>query len=166
MENIQIVDENDVIIGYKPRNQVDYEKDIYRSSVIWIINSDGEALIAQRKMTKDKDPGLWGPSVAGTVEQDETYDSNAYKEAEEEVGLTGYTLEKLEKNLVITTRRHFVQLYKAVVDEPLEYFTPQPEEVEAVEWVKLVDLLKDIEVNSDKYVPSISLGLKVLEKSL
>ena len=46
-------------------------------------------LIAPRVLTNDKDPGKWGPAAGGTLEISETYESNAYKEAEEEIGLTG-----------------------------------------------------------------------------
>ena len=37
-------------------------------------------------------PEVWGPAVSGTNEEGETYDSNIIKEAQEEIGLTGYTL--------------------------------------------------------------------------
>ena len=80
-----IVDENDNPIGLKYREDIDYSKDTYRCTGIWITNSNDEVLIAQRKFTKDKDPGKWGPAVAGTIEEGETYESNAYKEMKEEI---------------------------------------------------------------------------------
>ena len=84
----QIVNENDEIIDYKPRNEIDYKKDYYRIGCLWLTNSKGEVLLAQRLLTKDKDPGMWGPSAAGTLEKGESYESNIYKEAEEELGLS------------------------------------------------------------------------------
>jgi len=85
----QIVDDQDNLIGAKPRNEIDFKNDYYRISGLWLTNSKGQILIAQRLLTKDKDPGKWGPAAAGTLEVGETYESNAYKEADEEIGLTG-----------------------------------------------------------------------------
>ena len=61
----QIVDETDNIIGYKLRNEIDFKKDYYRIGCLWLKNPKGEVLLAQRLLTKDKEPGKWGPSVAG-----------------------------------------------------------------------------------------------------
>ena len=68
----QIVDLNDEIIGHKPRNEIDFKKDYYRIGCLWLTNSKGEVLIAQRLLAKDKDPGKWGPAAAGTLEMGET----------------------------------------------------------------------------------------------
>jgi len=89
----QVVDENDQLIGYKERSKIDFKKDIYRIGALWLTDGTGQILIAQRKLTKDKDPGKWGPAAAGTVEKSETYESNAYKEAQEEIGLVGVKFE-------------------------------------------------------------------------
>ncbi len=83
---IPIVNEQDEIIGYKDRKDRNLV-DITRVSALWITNEDGEILLAQRGLNKTHSPGLWGPAVAGTVEEGETYESNIIKEAEEEIGL-------------------------------------------------------------------------------
>lgn len=73
---IQIVDDQDQFIGLKERNEVDYKSDIYRVSALWLTNSKGQTLLAKRAAVKDKDPGKWGPAVAGTIDEGETYDEN------------------------------------------------------------------------------------------
>ena len=45
---IQIVDENDQVISHKVRSEVDYQNDIYRVAALWVTNSQGQVLIAQR----------------------------------------------------------------------------------------------------------------------
>jgi isopentenyl-diphosphate Delta-isomerase len=75
-EKIIIVDENDNVVGAKEKSDIDYSKDIYRSSALWIFNSGGEILLAQRSVKDDRHPGHWGPAVAGTVDEGETYESN------------------------------------------------------------------------------------------
>lgn len=155
----QIVNENDEIIGYKLRSEVNFNKDYYRIGCLWLTNSKGEILLAQRLSTKDKDPGKWGPSAAGTLEKGETYESNVYKEAEEELGLTGITFTPITKLKFEEPRKSFLQLFGGTCDWPAEKFTPQPEEVEQVAWVSIDDLIQDVKKNPDKYVPSIKLLL-------
>ncbi len=156
MSNLyQVVNDDDEIVAYKLRPDIDFKKDIYRVSALWLTNSKGEVLIAQRLLTKDKDPGKWGPAAAGTLEEGETYESNAYKEAEEEIGLKGITLSPGPKMKFETPRKSFVQWYFGLCDWSAEQFVPQPEEVQVVKWIHLDELRDDVEKNPDKYVPSM-----------
>ncbi|MDO8661039.1 MAG: NUDIX domain-containing protein, partial [Candidatus Woesearchaeota archaeon] len=83
---IVIVNDNDEIIGYKDRDSIE-NNELYRVSALQITNSNGEILLARRHRNKKHDPLKWGPAVAGTVEEGETYLENIIKEAEEELGL-------------------------------------------------------------------------------
>ena len=159
----QIVDEDDNIIGHKPRNEIDYTKDYYRIGCLWLKNSKGEVLLAQRLLSKDKDPGKWGPSAAGTLEEGETYESNIYKEAHEELGLTGVDFTPIAKLKLEKPRKSFLQLYAGVCDWSADKFIPQPEEVEQVAWVDVNELKKDVEANPDQYVPSIKILIESAE---
>jgi isopentenyldiphosphate isomerase len=163
---VQIVDVNDNLIGHKPRHEIDYTKDIYRSACIWIEDLQGKVLLAQRSHAKDKDPGLWGPAAAGTVDQGETYESNAYKELEEEIGLTGVTLTTKAKIWVGLPRKQFIQSFKGVCDWPVEKFVLQAEEVEAVKWISKHDLVQDVKANPNKYIPSMTEWIKLFINSL
>lgn len=159
----QIVDGDDTLIGHKLRNEIDFEKDYYRIGCLWLTNSKGEVLLAQRLLTKDKDPGKWGPSAAGTLEEGETYESNIYKEADEELGLTGVVFTPIHKLKLEVPRKSFLQLFIGTCDWPAEKFTPQPEEVEKVAWVNVEELKKDILEKPNKYVPSIKLLIEAAE---
>jgi len=99
MTKIIIVDENDKIIGYKERGTLNF-RDIYRVSALQVKNSVGQILLAQRKLTKKKNPGKWGPAVAGTNDEGETYESNIIKEAEEEIGLVDFEMKVKNKQRV------------------------------------------------------------------
>src|SRR5690606_2120587 len=161
----QVVNDKDEIIGHKLRHEIDWKKDIYRIGAVWLTNSKGEVLLAQRLMTKDKDPGKWGPAAAGTLEEGETYESNAYKEAEEEIGLTGVALKQGPKQRLYEPRQAFCQWYLAKVDKEVSEFTIQEDEVEQVAWVNPEELKKDLQSNPDKYVPSLSAILAVLAEA-
>ena len=50
---IVIVNENDEIIGSKERGTLN-QSDIYRVSALWIQNSKGEILLAQRSFNKKR----------------------------------------------------------------------------------------------------------------
>lgn len=154
-QKIIVVNEKDEPIGIKYRDEIDPQEDIYRCSSIWITNSQGEVLLAQRKLTKDHDPGKWGPASSGTVEEGETYESNAYKELEEEIGLVNVNLKLGPKQYYNKVRKFFAQWFFCQIDQPVKEFTLQEEEVEKIEWVGKEDLLTDIKNNPDKYVPSL-----------
>lgn len=158
-----IVDDNDNIIGSKDRAELDYSKDIYRSTALWVYNSRDEVLIAQRKFTKARQPGKWGPSAAGTVENNESYDENAHKEAEEELGIKDVVLEPLKKLRTDDEVHQFTQWYAVEIDQADSYFVPQPDEVEKVSWVGINDLIQDYKNQPSKYVSSMNICLEVLQ---
>jgi isopentenyldiphosphate isomerase len=152
-EKIVIVDENDNIICSKYRDEVDYYCDIRRSAGIWVTNNANQVLIAQRSYKKKIDPGKWGPAVQGSIGVDETYDSNAYKEIEEELGVKCAKLIKFKKQFVSYPMKYFSQWYLYSTDLNDYQFKFPKDEVENIKWVNKNELLSDIENNPDKYVP-------------
>lgn len=93
---IPIVNEQDEVIEYKDRENITNE-DIIRITNVWITDENGDILLEQRSFKKKNSPGKWSAAVAGTVEKGETYESNAYKELAEEVGITGVILKPIKK---------------------------------------------------------------------
>ena len=150
--NVVVVDKNDRVIGSKPRDEL-LPTDIYRVSGIWVTNSKDQVLLAQRQLGKRNDPGKWGPAAAGTVEPGETYETNAYKEAGEEIGLSGFELKKGSKVLNDAGERaFFAQWFTCVVDWPIEKFKIQEDEVEKLEWVYKATLKKELKEQPDKFI--------------
>lgn len=149
---IQIVDDQDNLIGVKERSELDYSKDIYRVSALWLTNSTGQTLLARRAMQKANDPGRWGPAVAGTIDEGETYDDNIYKEAMEEIGLEGVKFMKGPKTRITYPRNYFCQWYYATLNREADSFVMQEEEIDALEWVNIDDMKKEMKTNPEKYV--------------
>lgn len=162
---IPVVNEQDKVVGKKDRHEVDPLHDVYRVSAVWVFNSLGQVLLAQRKLTKQKEPGVWGPSVAGTVETDETYEQNAYKETGEELGLKNVPLQELGKVRVSVPFNFFVTMYQTTVDLPAEEFRIQEEEVEQVAWRDLDELKADVDANPDNYVKNMAANIEFLEQN-
>jgi len=163
MTSFTIVDANDNPIGAKQRLDKQYD-DIYRVSALWLTDSvSGDILLAQRKYTKNNDPGKWAAAVAGTVEPDETYESNITKEIEEEIGLLNISLSDGPKEFIDDgDNKFFCQWFVGSVDRSKVLIKIQEEEVESVKWVSVQWLLQDVKLNSQDYVPSMSNNLQVL----
>lgn len=153
----QIVDKNDNVIGLKERDLIDFRKDIYRVTSLWVTNSKGEILLAHRSPEKRNDPNTWGPAVAGTIEEGEIYEENIYKEAMEEIGLEGVTFTKGPKTRVKHPRNYFCQWYFANVDREISTFVMQPEEVDELKWISMKDFLDDLAKNPKNYVSMMPL---------
>jgi len=151
---IIIVDEDDNIVGHKERGTLAPE-DIYRVSALWIMNSSGDVLLAQRALTKSHSPGKWGPAVAGTVDEGEDYEMNIIKEAEEEIGLKNIKPKKVNKERVFGEHNHFTQWFLLKMDAPADSFTIDEEEVSDVRWFPKKQLLEEAEKNPDKFLKRI-----------
>ena len=128
--------------------------DIYRVSALFIMNSKNQVLIAQRSYKKKNWPWLWWPAVAWTVEKDESYEQNIYKEAMEEIWLQGYIFTKMKKHYVSATYPYFVQWFKLMVDLPIEYFIIEKEEVEAIQCVDRDELIHSTQKEPNRYTRS------------
>ncbi|MDB5264727.1 MAG: isopentenyl-diphosphate delta-isomerase, isopentenyl-diphosphate delta-isomerase [Parcubacteria group bacterium] len=134
---IPVVDRNDIQIATKERDNLE-PGDFYRVSALWLTNSKREILLAQRALSKENSPGKWGPAVAGTVEEGETYDVNIVKEISEEIGIF-VSIDQLRRGpklFIHTTEKGFFdQWYFYTVDLSLEEFVIQEDEVAQIRWV-------------------------------
>ena len=146
---IVIVDEEDNVVGVEDRLVVDEKGLRYRVSELWVRNSDGDVLLARRAFTKNHHPGRWGPAVAGTVDEGESYEDNIVKEAGEEIGLTGVDFEKGPKVKMSGKYNYFIQWFIAVIDEPVDYFKIQEEEVAEIKWFSVEELKEMIRDNPE-----------------
>jgi 8-oxo-dGTP pyrophosphatase MutT (NUDIX family) len=88
-EILDIVDENDQVVGQLPRGQVYAEGLRHRSVFIQARDADGRLFVHRRTPTKLVFPSLYDMFVGGVVGAGESYDDAALREAEEELGVTG-----------------------------------------------------------------------------
>ncbi|MFA6301101.1 MAG: NUDIX domain-containing protein [Candidatus Paceibacterota bacterium] len=151
---IPIVDESDNIINYKDINDRKPD-DIYRVSSLWVTNSKGDILLAKRALRMKRDPGKWGAAVAGTLEDDETYEENIIREAEEELGL-----KNIKPTLGLKLRKKeewgfFVQRFDIVIDKDISEFEIQEEEVAEIKWFTKEQLKKELTEHPDDFLKSI-----------
>lgn len=153
---VPLVNEQDEIIGSKERTDLEYSKDIFRTASLWIMNSKGDILLAQRKMDKKIDPGKWAEAVGGIVEGDDTYEQTALREAEEELGLKNIQITLGPKQFIDSSAKYFVQWYTAVVDYPIEKIIYQQEEIEQIAWISQEQFRQELISNPEKYIPAMA----------
>jgi isopentenyl-diphosphate delta-isomerase len=156
-DQIVIVDENDEIIGSKPRTERALG-DICRVAGLWIFNEKDELLLAQRSKRKLHDAGKWGTSVAGTVEEGETYESNINKEAEEELGLANLSFTKGKRLMCGKVNRYFCQWFFVTLPSSTR-FTLQEDEVDAVRWISMNDLKKEVKEHPEDFIWELGFGV-------
>ncbi|MEV0242437.1 NUDIX domain-containing protein [Streptomyces sp. NPDC050674] len=88
-EIIDIVDENDRVVGRSPRGEA-YARGLrHRCVFIEARDTDGRVFVHRRTPTKLVFPSLHDMFVGGVVGAGESYDTAALREAEEELGVTG-----------------------------------------------------------------------------
>jgi 8-oxo-dGTP pyrophosphatase MutT (NUDIX family) len=88
-EILDIVDENDRVVGQAPRGEV-YAKGL-RHRTAFVLARDGADRIFVHRRTAGKlvYPSLYDVFVGGVLGTGETYDDAALREAEEELGVRG-----------------------------------------------------------------------------
>ncbi|MET7606826.1 NUDIX domain-containing protein [Streptomyces avermitilis] len=88
-ELLDIVDENDRVVGQSARGEA-YARGL-RHRCVFILARDGEGriFVHRRTPTKLVFPSLYDMFVGGVVGAGETYDDAALREAEEELGVSG-----------------------------------------------------------------------------
>lgn len=151
---IPIVDEEDNLIEYRERDDRDANS-IYRVSSLWITDTEGKILLARRAFSKTRDPGKWGPAVAGTVEEGETYEQNIIKEAEEEIGLRGIQPMMGDKKRRMTKSNYFVQEFSVTLPAGFNDFKVAADEVAEVKWFKEDELKKELSENPNDFLKGI-----------
>ncbi len=155
---IPIVNEQDQII-----KNIDIKErqsgDICRVSALWITNEKNKVLLAQRAYSKKRSPRKWGPAVAGTVEEGETYEENIIKESEEEIGLTNIKPKIEEKRRRSTSHEHFTQWFSVVIDSKY-LLVKQDLEVEEIRWFTKEDILKIFNENPNLFLANFDANIK------
>lgn len=151
---IPIVNESDEVIGEVEREERKPEQ-IIRITGIWVTDENGDILLQQRGLSKKQNPGLWGPAAAGTVEVGETYESNAIKELQEELGLTGFKLVKNKKNFKHSnTGKRFAQLFSVQIPRNT-VLKIEEGTIEQVKWFTKEEIQKEVDDHPEKFVGSM-----------
>jgi len=118
---IQIVDTNDRPVRAASKQEAWNKGLLHRIVRIVIEHPDGRLLLQRRSPAKDLFPDCWDNAVGGHVDVGEDYETAAYRELEEELGLTGQHLLEMGAYCSATqTQGHslnrFHRTYKMMTD--------------------------------------------------
>lgn len=135
-----------------------------RIAILWIINEQDEILISQRALDMDSDAGLWGPSVSGKIESDESPEQAVVREAQEELGVdpAKISVQHLHTGSHLHLDgevREMDFFYTRVSKQHTRSFRLEPREVAAVRWMSLDDLQNKFETNPDEILVSYNTDL-------
>lgn len=159
-ELLDIVDDNDNVVGFAPREDIYNNSHMHRIVHILIFNSSGKMLLQKRSKTKSFAPLHWSTAVGGHVQSGEGYKEAALREFEEELGVK-VEVEFLYKDIYSDNRglKKFIAVYKTIYDGE---FMINKEEVESVAYFSL-DQIREMIAKDEKFHPEI---LYILGKNL
>lgn len=86
-ELLNIVDENDQIIGQETREKIHQDGLLHREIHVYFITPKKELILQHRAKNKDMFPDLLDATVGGHVEVGQSYKETVIKEATEETGV-------------------------------------------------------------------------------
>jgi len=153
-EKVVLVNENNEVLGTMPKMEAHEKGLLHRAISILIYNSEGEMLIQQRAKTKYHWPMIWSNAVCSHPRKNESFEEAAQRRLNEELGI----------NCSLTEIYRFI--YKATDEQTKlieheydvvyrgEYEGKIPfnlDEINAVKWITLDELVLDIENQPDKY---------------
>lgn len=94
LEMLEVIDENDNVIGLETRENVHKEGLLHREIHIWFLTPNGDMVFQHRAKDKDTYPDKLDATVGGHVEPGMSYEETAIKECFEETGV-GVDISKL-----------------------------------------------------------------------
>lgn len=113
-EVVDLVDNNDEIIGIVPRKGIHNTKRLHRSAHIFLVDPHDRIWLEHRAQKVDTYSGYYSSSVAGHIAHGESYLQGAQREVREELGISGLKLEQKHKLIASNrTSNEFVAFFIA-----------------------------------------------------
>lgn len=86
MDNVILVDEHDIEIGYMEKMEAHIEGKLHRAFSVFIFNQKGEMLLQQRALKKYHSGGLWTNACCSHPKPNEATIDAAHRRLKEEMG--------------------------------------------------------------------------------
>lgn len=148
MELVDLYDENRLPLGRTAERSAPKGPGELRLVVhVCVFDSRGRLLIQQRAPEKFIFPNLWDVSVGGGVDAGEDSRQGAEREFREELGVS-LDLGGLRPSVTVNFDGGFDDFYILTKDLELDALTLQKEEVRAVRWAALEEILDMLERGS------------------
>ena len=161
-EYLDIVDENDVVIGKDLRNKI-YKEGRAKNTFLRFVNilafdKEGFLLLPKRSMNRRLAPGCYDFSCGEHMTAGEEYYPAAIRGVEEELGIKNAELEFLGKLEPADNVTGFMHIYKVIVDDrTLDY---DKKGIERLEWHSIDETIKMIDDNPSIFKNDVIIVLK------
>ena len=158
-EMVDLVNEENQVIGLATRKEVRAKNLLHRGVGILCHNSHGEVYVHRRTMTKDVFPGMYDMFVGGVVVSGESYLGAARREIREELGIVGPEPRSLFHHLYVGPHnRSWVAVYEVEWDGPIVHQESE------VEWGTFLPMKELISKTAEwDFVPD---GLEIFQRFL
>ena len=158
MELLDVVDENNNLIGKIKDKEIIHKNGIFhREIVVWIMNKNGEVLLQKRAATKKHSPNKWG-LTAGHVDAGEVVENAAKREILEEIGIRIDDLKEIcitkDEEFHLNCNQYnncFSYQFFVDVDYGVNDYTIQKEELSEVKYISLEQLEEIVKNKDDNY---------------
>lgn len=164
LEMLEIIDENDNVIGLETRAKIHQEGLLHREIHIWFITLNGEIIFQHRAKDKDTYPDKLDATVGGHVEPEMSYEETAVKECKEETGIDIDTsklllLTKMRKKsfdeITKLTNNTIRSQYAYLYDGPISDLRVEDGKAEGFEVWKIDHLSNLSETDKSKFIDLI-----------
>lgn len=160
-EVLDIVDEDDNVIGQKTRKEVHSSNDhIHRAVHVFVFNSKGEVLLQKRSMNKDKYPGYWG-DMAGHINTGDGYEDTAKRELKEELGIEAPLEFMMKFRKRADNDQEINTVFKCVHEGPFKH---NPEEIDEIRFFSAKEI-EDMIARGENIAPGAKMALLEWVKS-
>ena len=145
-------------LGLVPRSRVHAEGLWHKSAQVFLFDAGGRLILQRRSADKDVCPGLWDQSAAEHLKPGESWLAGALRGLEEELGVTGITLEelgepfhgRLDQPALGIHDYELQQAFRGIWAGPL---SPDPVEVAEVRALPLDELTAWAEQSPEAFTP-------------
>lgn len=150
-EIIEIVDKDNNILEPTTRKEMRKSRLIHRATYAFIRDSNNYFYVQKRSKLKDYCPNYWDPTPGGVVAAGESYEVTNIREVEEEMGISGITMNHLFTFYYEDERiKCFGDAWEGVYDGPLVL---QEVEVEDVEMMSMDEIISRSQNGLEKFTP-------------
>lgn len=142
-ELLDIVNEQDEVIGQDTREHAHQQGLLHREIWLWLYNTAKGIVLQRRSKSKDRHPGLLAAPVAGHVSAGQGYYETMHREAREEAGLEldpskiielGKIRTSTFDEITQTKNDTFKQVYAYPFDGRVDDIPLEPNETDGFEW--------------------------------
>lgn len=149
---IDIVDQTDSPVGRIKRADVFKEHANFRVSHVLIFNSRGQLLIQRLALTRNRNPGAWGSSVAAYLFSSEDYVEAARRRVGQELGIFDFTLAPLGKTLMVDDGcLKFISVFRSLNEGPFNF---DPAHIAGLEFISPTEIGRMIATGERTFTPT------------